>query len=134
MFKNLIFPICLFTLVSTSFAYTCKKNLIKQADMNECSYNQYLDSDKTLNEVYAKILVKYKNYPAALHNSIVAERLWVKFLNAQLEMKFPPLKNGAIYGSIQPIYKYDYLKDLTDERTKQLKEILTDNYVDELNE
>jgi uncharacterized protein YecT (DUF1311 family) len=135
MRAKLVVLIFLILFSQTGFAkYVCKKDLSYVSNDNECAYNMYLDSDKTLNETYQKLLHKYRNYPAALHNSIVAERLWVKFLNAEIEMEYPPLKDGHFYGAMQFVMKYGSLKELTDERTKQLNAILTDNYVDELNE
>ncbi len=122
-------------IVSTAcHAGKCDIEFTTQSQMNECAHEEYVNSDKELDKIYKKILEKYKNYPAAYSRSVKAEKKWIEFRDAQVKMKFPPLKNGGRYGSIHPVFEYDYLHDLTDQRINQLKEILKDTYVDELNE
>lgn len=115
------------------FASNCGDDLVRQSDMNECAYKDYIDTDKKLNAIYKQILAKYKDYPKALQNTIKAERAWIQFRDAQLAMKFPPLKMGNHYGTWHPIFKYDYLSLLTEQRIAQLNEIINDDYVDDLN-
>ncbi len=132
MLNRLIFLILL-SVSTVSFALNCNGPLETQSDMNICSYQDYINVDKKLNKIYARILKKYKNYPAALQNTIRAEKAWIKFRDAQLEMKYPSLKKGCFYGSIHPVIENWYLEKLTNQRIKQLEEILNDKYVDELN-
>ena len=49
-----------------------------------------------------------------------AQRIWIEFRDAELEMKYPKRERGY-YGSIQPLCKAIYLKKLTDKRTETLK-------------
>lgn len=46
-----------------------------------------------------------------------AQRLWVKFRDAQVNMKYPFDENG----SVLPMCRYYYLGELTSERVKELR-------------
>ena len=115
------------------FAINCGGNVMKIPEMNYCAHAAYIDADQKLKTIYNHILRKYNNYPSARKNTIKAEKMWEKFRDAQVEMKYPPLKKGHIYGSMNYVFKYGYLECLTKQRIQQLKEILSDNTVDEVN-
>jgi uncharacterized protein YecT (DUF1311 family) len=132
MYKKILFITAIIMSMSCH-AINCNTYLLTQSQMNKCSYKSYVSSNKKLNKIYKKVLDKYKKYPAAYSASIKAEKSWIQFRDAQIKMKFPPLKKGHFYGHIHPVFKYDYLQNLTNQRIKLLKEILKDTYIDELN-
>ena len=91
-----------------------------QSEMNQEAYDDYKKSDIELNVTYKKILTMYKSDTAFIKRLRVSQRLWVKFRDAELEMKYPPREPGY-YGSVQPMCNAYYLKELTEERTKKLQ-------------
>ena len=109
--------IILFLLFSiTSFSQS-------QNDMLKNMVEDYRKSDKELNEIYQKILKVYVADAVFIENLKVAQRLWVKFRDAELKMKFPEREQGY-YGSMLSWCEFNYLKQLTDDRIKTLKQWL----------
>lgn len=99
-------------------SFTCFSQT--QAEMNQQAYDEFNKSDKKLNEVYQKIKSIYKSDTLFLQNLQKSQQLWIKFRDAELNMKFPayPDKN---YGSIHPICRASYLIDLTENRINTLQ-------------
>jgi uncharacterized protein YecT (DUF1311 family) len=95
----------------------------KQPEMNQDVYKTYKVADKKLNEVYQKILKKYKAKGTYIKNIRKAQRLWIKFRDAQFEMNFPE-SNGQYNKNTLTDSQAAYLTQLTEERTKTLKELL----------
>ncbi|WP_084274310.1 lysozyme inhibitor LprI family protein [Crocinitomix catalasitica] len=91
-----------------------------QAEMNAEAYEEYSESDKLLNDVYKVILSKYKTDTLFITNLKKSQRLWVKFRDAEMEMKYPDYSEEN-YGSVQPTCRALYLKELTDQRVETLK-------------
>jgi uncharacterized protein YecT (DUF1311 family) len=90
-----------------------------QAEMNKEAYAEFNESDKRLNEIYKTILLKYKTDTIFVENLKKSQRIWIRFRNAEMEMKYPndPKKS---YGSIYPTCRAFYLKEITDNRIKTL--------------
>lgn len=88
--------------------------------MNQDAYGLFQNADKELNEVYNKILTDHKKDTIFIENLKKAQRLWVQFRDAELTMKFPAYP-GNHYGSILPMCRAFYLKELTENRTETLK-------------
>ena len=105
--------ILILTLSINCFAQT-------QAEMNKEAYRTYQKADKELNSVYKNILAEYKADTIFVENLKKSQRIWVKFRDAELEMKYPKRKPG-FYGTIHPICRAMYLEELTEIRTKTLK-------------
>ena len=103
-----------------------------QTEMNIDSYNQYLKVDKEMNVVYQKILKKYSTDKLFLKKLKVAQNLWIKFRDAEVEARFPEENKKLEYGSMYPMCVNDYLNKLTLERIKQLKVWLNGIPEDEL--
>lgn len=91
-----------------------------QAEMNAQEHQVYLNADKELNIVYNKILKEYKLDAAFIKNLKNAQRIWIKFRDAEMKSKYPDREKGY-YGSIHPMCWSIYLTELTEERTKKLK-------------
>lgn len=103
-----------------------------QTEMNIDSYNQYLKVDKEMNVVYQKILKKYSTDKLFLKKLKVAQNLWIKFRDAEVEARFPEENKKLEYGSMYPMCVNDYFNKLTLERIKQLKVWLNGIPEDEL--
>ena len=115
--KNVISIIMgVFLLVSISYSQS-------QLEMNQNASSAYKASDKKLNEVYQKILKLYSKNDLFIKNLKTAQRIWLQYRDAQIEMKYPKRGEGY-YGSILPMCKANYLEELTNIRVKQLEEWL----------
>jgi uncharacterized protein YecT (DUF1311 family) len=115
--KNITLIItCILLYVSVGLAQT-------QAAMNNDAGKAYKEADKKLNEVYQKILKQYSANALFIKKMKAAQKIWLQFRDAQLEMKYPEREAGY-YGSMLPLCKANYLEELTKARTKQLEEWL----------
>ncbi|MDP8033326.1 DUF1311 domain-containing protein [Pasteurella atlantica] len=65
-----------------------------QTEMNQLAYAEFQKSDKKLNEVYQAILSEYKTASLFIEKLKKSQRLWVKFRDAELEMKYPVSENA----------------------------------------
>ena len=91
-----------------------------QAEMNQEAYDLFNEAEKELNDVYNKILIEYKSDSIFLESLKKSQRIWIKFRDSELEMKYPNYKT-PYYGSSHPMCRAFYLKELTEERTEKLK-------------
>ena len=94
-----------------------------QSEMNQESFDSLGKTDLELNSVYQKILQEYKEDTVFIKNLIKTQKIWIKFRDAQVEMKFPEREPGW-YGSMYPMCVSGYLEKLTRDRIKTLKEWL----------
>ena len=113
------FIIALVLCISTNFSFAQT-----QLEMNTEAGNSFLKADKELNSTYNKILKEYKSDTVFIKNLKTAQNIWIKFRDAEMEMKYPD-REPSYYGSIQPVCRYTYLEELTKKRTKELKIWLT---------
>lgn len=95
-----------------------------QTEMNISSSEELKKADSELNQVYKKILIEYASDIAFIQKLKIAQRLWIKYRDAELDMKFPESDKQTHYGSMYPLCMNSYLKKLTKERTKKLREWL----------
>jgi uncharacterized protein YecT (DUF1311 family) len=94
-----------------------------QLEMNQQAHAAYQQADKELNTVYRKILSLYKADTVFIANLKESQRIWIKFRDAEVKMKYPDREAG-FYGSVQPLCWSNYLKQLTHQRTERLREWL----------
>jgi uncharacterized protein YecT (DUF1311 family) len=93
--------------------------------MNSCARHEIETSDAELNRVYRELQIRYKDDPDFLMKLRAAQTAWIKFRDAQLEMKFPPHpKEPYYYGSVFPMCSMLYLHQLTSDRLDTLKDWL----------
>ncbi len=95
-----------------------KDPLVSEKVQQDISYKE---ADKELNKVYRQILKKYEKAPAFLKKLKVAQRLWIQFRDAELEMRFPLENKRLNYGTVYFGCKEQFLIDMTIARTKTLK-------------
>ena len=91
-----------------------------QYEMNLAAQIAYEKSDEQLNKVYQQIRSEYEQDSLFIENLKISQRLWIKFRDAELNMKYPEYQS-SYYGSILPLCKSEFLKQLTDERIKTLQ-------------
>jgi uncharacterized protein YecT (DUF1311 family) len=89
-----------------------------QRELNENASKQYKSADSTLNSIYKQILKTYSADTAFIRNLKTAQKLWIKFRDAELKMRFP---DSYTYGSVQPMCVSFYLTDLTNDRINTLR-------------
>ena len=94
-----------------------------QSEMNQESYISFDKADKDLNDIYKKILEKYKSDTLFIKNLKISQRIWITFRDAELNMKFPDYEPGW-YGSMHPMCVNGYLKELTVNRIRTLRKWL----------
>ena len=103
--------ICMFSAIL--FAQT-------QMEMNQQAIKSYEKTQKELDEIFKKILVEYKSDTIFIENLNTAQKIWVSFREAELNVKFPDRENRH-YGSILPVCVNMYLEKLTRDRINTLK-------------
>ncbi|SFE67470.1 lysozyme inhibitor LprI family protein [Flavobacterium xueshanense] len=95
-----------------------------QLEMNATANTDYQKADKELNSTYKKILKEYSIDLVFIKNLKIAQNIWIKFRDAEVNMKYPQREPGY-YGSIQPTCWRMYMTELTKKRIKELKIWLT---------
>ena len=95
-----------------------------QTEMSEEAFKDYQKSDKKLNTVYQTILQEYRSDTLFIKNLKTAQKIWVQFRDAEMKAKYPDGEAGYV-GSARPMCWYNYMADLTADRTKQLNVWLT---------
>lgn len=89
-----------------------------QRDLNSSAGKNSANAERDLNVTYQDVLKKYADNPAFIESLRMAQRAWLKFRDAQLEMRFPP---SGEKGSVAPMCYASYKAELTLARTRQLK-------------
>ena len=93
-----------------------------QAEMTYAAMQDYKLADTELNETYSKILKEYKSDKVFIRNIKESQKLWIKFRDAEVKLKFPEYNSKA--GSARSMCQLFLLKDLTEARTAELKKWL----------
>jgi len=90
-------------------------NVFSQTQM-ELNNQAKIEYEKADNE---KIVQNYKSDTVFIKSMREAQRQWMKFRDAQVNMKYPPYPNS--HESVLPMCRYYYLEELTNVRIKDLK-------------
>jgi uncharacterized protein YecT (DUF1311 family) len=72
----------------------------------DASYQRYRASEKKMNAVYQQIKKEYVKNPLFLKKMEIAQKSWMKSLEADLEMAFPVDRDDQLqgmWGSIYPL-------------------------------
>jgi uncharacterized protein YecT (DUF1311 family) len=108
-------------IIATLFIWTAYSSLSfcqTQAELNEQSSVEYKKADKELNKIYGALLSKLD--ASEKKAFIASEKAWIAFRD--LECKFECMENEG--GSIYPLSYSSCMTNMTEKRTKELKEIL----------
>lgn len=102
-------------------AQKCDDVAANQLELNKCGGTEAQRADKELNEVYQRLLKLYADDHKFIRQLRAAQRSWISFRDAELQMKFPHADEPGYYGSVYPMCHTQYLTELTRARTKQLR-------------
>ena len=110
-------------LPAACLAMDCDKAMTTP-DINECAYKDYQKADLALNEMYKRVLDAFKssqdeaNGYSTRADLIEAQRAWVKFRDANCNAVYDRWQQGTIRG----LMRNACLKELTEQRSKQLEQ------------
>jgi len=107
----------LFLSISLFFVHTSAAQ--PQMSLNQEAAQAYQKADAELNKIYQSILAEYKQDATFLENLKISQRLWIKFRDAEVKMKYPEPRE--YYGSIYQVCISNYLETLTRKRVNTLK-------------
>jgi len=113
--RTLFLSVLSIVLAAVSFSQIQKQQI-------EDAQTTYIQADKELNEVYQRLLLTHTN-ATFVQNLKKAQRQWMKFRDAQVELMYPGSKGGN-YSSTLTVGEALYLARLTRERTNTLQEML----------
>jgi uncharacterized protein YecT (DUF1311 family) len=94
-----------------------------QTEMNIEAGESHKKVDNELNSIYKSILSEYKPDTVFIKNLKESQRIWVKFRDAELKVKYPET-DPRFYGSVYPMCVSAYLEKLTRERINTLRQWL----------
>ena len=112
--KNILFTLAL--LVSFS-SFVRAQSMV---EITEEARLQFQRADKDLNTAYLDLKMKYKNYPNFIEKLKIAQRLWIKYRDALIDMQFPSNEPRLAYGSMYSLCVLDFKTELTLKRTYEL--------------
>ena len=96
-------------------------NAQTQHEMNMEVKESFVKSDSTLNAIYKQIFKEYAEDTIFLNKLRISQRLWVKFLDAEIEARYPQNPKRLWYGSMFPMCYWGMKKNMTEARIKQLR-------------
>lgn len=103
----------------------CDKTAQTQADLTACSSTDYKAADDELNATYQRLLQKAAGDRVALPQINSAQKAWVAFRDAQIAALYPAEDKQKEYGTVFPMCANLALADLTRQRTKMLRQMLS---------
>jgi uncharacterized protein YecT (DUF1311 family) len=90
-----------------------------QGQMNRDACTAYKNADAQMNRTYKLILDRYQRDTLFIEKFKIAQRAWIKFRDASLEVLYP--EGPPPYGSVNPMCRCNALAELTTARTTTLK-------------
>ena|SRR5438552_9309012 len=94
-----------------------------QADMNVCSYRDYLRADIELNRTWDAVTKKLNTGHRLFAVLLEGQRAWLTYRNKQCDVMAKWYEGGTIAA----LMENSCLTDITKFRTKELKQLLEDN-------
>jgi len=105
-------------LVSSAHAQT-------QLATNESACAAFSQADKALNSTYQQVLARYKSDPVFIAKLKTTQRAWLKYRDAQLDMRYPDFTTSpqalSNYGTALPMCLCTVQADMTQARVAQLR-------------
>ncbi|GEM_PF-454824 len=92
-----------------------------QHEMHVEANGLYKQTDEELNLVYQKILFEYQADSIFIDRLKKAQKIWIEFRDAELEMKYPAENKQLGYGSSYPVCALNYLNELAKKRIQHLR-------------
>lgn len=98
-----------------------------QAELNQCSFDDYKAADKKLNDTWKKLMAKFKSDKTATAKLKAAQNAWIVFRDAEVEAQFAcDEKDVPCWGSMEPMLRNGVMQELTDTRTVRLQKYIDD--------
>ena len=97
-----------------------------QAELNECAADDLIKADKELNTTWQALLRKEAADKVFIAKLRAAQKAWLAFRDAELEAHFACDSDNprVCWGSMEGMSFLMRKKDLTQQRTKMLKDML----------
>lgn len=89
-----------------------------QHNMNLCAQQQYAAADAELNKTWKELLLLLDEKQKSKLREM--EKAWIKLRDQHCELQSSQWEGG----SMQPLIRFSCLKDFTDDRTRQLKDLV----------
>ena len=102
-----------------------------QFAMNECASIEYHKSDKILNDTYKQLLNIHKNNKVFIANLKTAQKIWIKFRDAEAKMILTYADMPGNHGTMNSMLWSGELQALTEQRIKTLKKYIKDGVLDQ---
>lgn len=102
-----------------------------QYAMNVCASEEYKDESKLMNDIYKSLLATHKGCTVFVNNLKKSQKIWIKFRDAEVDMKLSYSDMPGNYGTMNSMLRSYELMSLTQERTKRLRQYITDGIQDE---
>lgn len=110
--------------VSAQGVAPCGGEKLTQGELNECFAARYAKADDEMSAVYKQLLSKYRAAPEFVARLRVAQRAWLRFRDADISCYYYQKDKIGAYGSVYPMCRSLVLTDMTNERTKKLRQML----------
>ena len=91
-----------------------------QMELNKQACDEYKKVDAEMNRVYQAVLRDYAGDRAFIASLRKAQLAWISYRDAHIGSIYPGA--ASEYGSINPMCRCQQLADITEERTKRLKQ------------
>lgn len=129
MKKCITLIICLFSLNAAAKCNQAEADKGVQPELNDCAYENYQAADKQLNALYKKLIVKteadakesHTDAKLAINKLKLAQNAWVKFRDADCKYASFAFEGGQA----QPMEEFGCLESKTEQRMKDIQEMLT---------
>lgn len=97
-----------------------------QAELNACAAEDFAKADKALNDTWQALLRKEATDKVFIARLRTAQKAWLAFRDAELEAHFACDSDDSriCWGSMEGMSYLMRKKDLTQQRTKMLKDML----------
>jgi uncharacterized protein YecT (DUF1311 family) len=109
--------------IMTVFALSTTSTAQTQADIQDQACVELKKADDALNKTYKRILADYKNEKTFLEKLKKAQRAWLAYRDTHLEAIYPE-EDKSYYGSVFGMCACTTQKELTEQRTKELRKWL----------
>lgn len=97
-------------------------NAQTQIDMQDKACDDFKKADAELNKAYKKILYEYKHDKVFIEKLKKAQKAWLTYRDAHIESIYPVEDKASEYGSVYGMCYCTAKKELTEQRTKMLKQ------------
>lgn len=95
-------------------------NAATQAEINACAAERYGQADAALNVAYKELMTKLSDEREMQPLLRKAQRAWITYRDAHCDFAAA----GTLGGSIYPALKAGCLAEVTDQRTRELRDLL----------